>query len=332
MRWAVLMLWLCCALAAPAAAQGTLLDDGRWRVVGVADAAAPQIFVSVDGVPSGAFAALRFAYAGDAGFEEVLVLRGDGNIEPTLPGGVPGASASLGSYWDCEAGLVGPLRFVSLELPARSKKSGRLDLRGQLSNLDSLQSEKFRLRIRTPKPERLRLEFRYRLVTTRELCIDRDRRETEEEFHVVELAASFLGPGAHTNDLTRYVKDLRLDCDLFDCDVDKVTFCAPLANETGYVIDTPKRLDGRVLSLFHTSSAPEPTPTLELELRAPHPHNLKPQGFVTESSDPAERNVAFWADWVEVRGHYGARRTLANFHFALEAEPPRSPGCDRVQD
>jgi hypothetical protein len=33
-----------------------------------------------------------------------------------------------------------------------------------------------------------------------------------------------------------------------------------------------------------------------------------------------------------VNGHYGARKKLANFHFALEAEPPRSPSCDRVQD
>jgi hypothetical protein len=328
MRCTVLMLgW---ALSAPAAAQVTLLDDGRWRIVGVLDDAAPQIAVSVDDAPAGEFAALGFAYADDLAFHEVLVLRGDGSIEPALPGGVPGASASLGSYSDCERGPVGPLRFVSLELPARSRKSGRLDLRGQLSNLDSLQSDRFQLRIRPPKPERLRLEFRYRLLTTRDLCIDRS--DVEEAFHVVELAANFLGPAVHSNDLTRYVKDLRLDCDLFTCEIDKVTFCAPLVNETGTVLDTPRRLESRVLSLFHTSDAPAPTPTLELELRAPQPHNVKPQGFVTESSDPAERNVAFWAAWVEVHEHYGPRRKLASFNFALEAEPPRRPDCDRVQD
>jgi hypothetical protein len=329
MRWTVPL--LCCALAAPAAAQVTLLDDGRWQITGVADETAPQIAVSVDKVPSGSFAAVRFAHTDGAGFEEVLVLHGDGTIAPNLPGGVPGATASLGSYWDCERGLVGPLRFVSLELPARSKKSGRLDLRGELSNLDSLRSEKLKLRIRTPKPERVRLELRYRLRTTRELCVDRDRRDTFEEFHVVEFAANFLSPGLHTNDLTRYVKDLRFECDFLDCDVEKVTFCAPLENQTGYVIDNPKRLDDRVLSLFHTSNAPAATATLQLEARSPHPHNLKPQGFVTESSDPAGRNVAFWADWVEVDGRYASGRKLANFKFALEAEPPRNPGCDRRQ-
>lgn len=330
MRFLVLLLG--CALAAPAAAQLTLLDDGRWQITGEADGAAPQIAVSVDGVSAGAFATLRFTYAGDAGFDEVLVLRGDGTIEPSLPGGVPGATARLARYWDCERGLVGPLRFVSLELPARSKKGGRLDLRGRLSNLDSLESEKLKLRIRPPKPDRVRLEFRYRLRATRELCIDRERRETAEEFRVVELAAKFLGPAVHTNDLTRYVKNLRVECDLFDCDVEKITFCSPLANETGYVIDDPKRLDDRVMSLFHTSNAPAATPTLELELLSPRPHDLRPQGFVTGSSDPAERNVTFWANWVEVRGRYGAGRKLANFNFALEAEPPRSPGCDRTQD
>jgi hypothetical protein len=326
------LLLLGCALAAPAAAQVTLLDDGRWRVTGVADAGAPQVAVSVDDVPSGAFAALRFEYAGDSGLDEVLVLGGDGKIEPSLPGGVPGATATLGSYWDCERGLVGPLRFVSLELPARSKKSGRLDLRGELSNLDSLRSEKLKIRIREPKPSLLRLEFRYRLRATRELCIDLERRDTFEEFRVVELGASFLGPAVHTNDLTRYVKDLRFECDFLDCDVEKVTFCAPLVNQDGYVIDNPKRLDDEVLSLFHTSNVPAPTPTLELELRSPHPHDLKPQGFVTASSDPAQRNVAFWADWVEVRRRYAEGRKLANFKFALEAEPPRNPGCDRSQD
>jgi hypothetical protein len=330
MRGLVLMLG--CALAAPAAAQVTLLDDGRWRVTGIADDAVPQVSVSVDDAPAGNFAALHFAFAGGAGFEEVLVLRGDGTLAPALPGGVPGATATLGSYRDCERGLVGPLRFVSLELPARSKKSGRLDLRGQLSNLDSLESEKFKLRIREPKPDRVRLELRYRLRTLREVCIDRARRDTPDVFHVAELAASFLGPGVHTNDLTRYVKDLRFECDFLDCDVDKVTFCAPLVNQTGNVIDNPKRLDDRVLSLFHTSSAPAATPSLELELRSPHPHKLKPQGFVTESSDPAAQNVAFWADWVEVDGRYGDGRTLASFKFALEAEPPRDPSCDRRQD
>ena len=327
-----LALLLGCALAAPAAAQVTLLNDGRWRITGEADAGAPQIAVSVDEVTAGSFAGLRFAYAGDAGFEEVLLLRGDGTIGPRLPGGVPGATATLGRYWDCEQGLVGPLRFVALELPARSKKSGRLDLRGRLSNLDSLESEKLEVRIREPRSDRVRLEFRYGLRATRELCIDRERRDTVEEFRAVELAASFLGPGVHTNDLARYVKNLRLDCDFLDCDVEKISFCAPLVNQTGYVIDDPKRLDDRRLSLFHSSDAPAATPTLALELRSPSPHNLRPQGFVTASSDPAEMNVAFWADWVEVDGRYGAGRKLASFRFTLAAEPPRTPGCDRTQD
>lgn len=324
--WTVAL--LCCALAAPVSAQVLLLDDGRWEVRGFEDPGAAQIQIEVDGAPAGAFAALHFRFEGD----EVLVLRGDGNIEPMLPGGVPGATASLGRYWDCELGLVGPLRFVGLELPARSKKNGKLDLRGELSNLDSLVSEKLRLRIRPPKPDRLRLEFRYRLRTTRELCIDRDRRDTEEEFRVVELAARYGGPDAHTNDLTRYVRNRKLDCDIFDCDIDKITFCAPLVNETGYVIDKPRRLDSRTLSLFHTSNSPTASSTLELEIRKPKAHQIKPQGFVTESLDPLAANVAFWADWVEVKGRYGEGRKLGKFRFALEALPPRQPGCDRFQD
>jgi hypothetical protein len=324
--WVLALLYI--ASAAPVTAELLLLDDGRWQVHGVVEASAPRIQVQVDGTAAGEFAALRFRYRGD----EVLVLRGDGEIEPRLPGGAPGATASLGHYWDCERGLVGPLRFVSLELPARSKKNGKLDLRGELSNLDSLVSEKLRIRIRPPKPERLRLEFRYRLRTTRALCIDRERRETQEEFRVVELAARYLGPDSHTNDLTRYVRNRKLDCDIFDCDIDKVTFCAPLVNETGYVIEKPRRLDSRKMSLFHTSDMPTRSPTLELEIRKPRAHDIKPQGFVDESVDPQARNVAFWADWVEVKGRYREGRKVGKFRFALEALPPREPGCDRVQD
>jgi hypothetical protein len=326
------LLLLCSALAAPAAAQVTLLDDGRWRVTGVADAAAPQIAVSVDEVSAGSFAELRFAFSDGGGFDEVLVLRGDGALTPALPGGPPGASASFGSYWDCEAGLVGPLRFVSLELPARSKKSGVLDLRGELSNLDSLVSEKLKLRIRKPKPDKTRLELRYRLRTTRELCIDKARQDTAEEFHIVEFDANFLGPNVHSNDLTRYVKDLRFECDGLDCDVDRVSFCAPLVNQTGYVLDNPQRFEDERMWLFHTSDAPAATPTLLLELRKPSFRHAKPQGHVTESFDPTARNVQFWADWVKVNGQYGAGKKLSNFRFALEAEPPRDPSCDRTQD
>jgi hypothetical protein len=319
---------LCLALASPVSGQVSLLDDGRWEIHGLADAGAPQIQVQVDGSSAGHFAALRFRFLGD----EVLVLRGDGEIEPTLPGGAPGATASLGRYWDCDRGLVGPLRFVALELPARSKKNGKLDLRGELANLDSLVSEKLRIRIRPPKPERLRVEFRYRLRTTRALCVDRERRDTQEEFRVVELAARYLGPDAHTNDLTRYVRNRKLDCDIFECDIDKITFCAPLANETGYVIEKPRRLDSRKMTLFHTSDAPTRSATLELEIRKPRAHDVKPQGFVTESVDPTTPNVTFWADWVKVEGRYGEGRKVGKFRFALEALPPRQPGCDRVQD
>lgn len=321
--------WL--AFAAPAFADVTLLDDGRWRVIGVEDAGPPQIAASVDGVPAGSFSELRFLDAA-SGFAQVLALHGDGTLAPQVAGAPAGATATLGSYWECELGLIGPLRIVALDLPERSKKNGVLRLEGQLSNGDSLVSDELDVRIQPPHPERTQVELAYRLVATREICIDRERRDAPEEFHVVEIAAKFRGPGAHSNDLARYVRTLRLDCDLFDCDIDRISFCAPLENATGYVLDNPSRLDGRRLGLFHTSNVPEPTPTLGIEMRSPSPHSIAPQGFVTENADPDARNVAFWADWVDVRGRYADGRKLAWFRFMLEAEAPRAPGCDRVQD
>ena len=67
-------------------------------------------------------------------------------------------------------------------------------------------------------------------------------------------------------------------------------------------------------------------------MRKPHPRTIKPQGFVTETSDPSEHNVDVWADWVEIRGRTGADRKLGNFRFDLDVLPPREPGCDRFEN
>jgi hypothetical protein len=324
---------LCCLLAGPALADTTLFDDGRWRVVGV-DAGAERLPIAVTqgGTPLGSFAALRFFGSLDGAFVPALTLFAGGTLEPVLPPpGVPGATAVLARYSDCDTGLTPPLRFVALDLPEKAKR-GHFDVRGTLSNLDSLESEKLRLRLLTPKPERVRVELRYRLEATRDLCVDREQSDATDEFRAVELVTQYLSPQQQLSDLTRYVKDVELDCDFFDCDLDKVRFCAALENVTGPVIDSPKRLQGRDLDLLHSSSAPEPTPSLSLELRSPHPHEFRPQGAVTASDDPVARNVSFWADWVEVRHEYHAGKRVGKFRFALEAQAPRSRDCDRRQD
>jgi hypothetical protein len=332
-RWLPLLL---CVLAGPAFAgiDSTLFDDARWRVIGVDAGGEPNpIDVSTRDAALGAFAALDFQYDLGAGFVRVLSLAADGTIAPTLPPPAePGASAVLGRYFECDGGLTDALRFVALELPDRAK-GGDLELRGTLSNLDSLVSDKLRLRVSQPRSDRVRIELRYKLRAARDLCVDPERRETEEEFRIVELHSNFLSPAAHWNDLTRYVKAIDVDCDTFgDCDFDRRSFCAPLANETGYVIDSPNRLHSREIGLFHTSSSPDATPTLVIEAFSPSPHAIRPQGFVTASADPGASNVSFWANWTEVNREHRLGRTVGSFRFALEAEPPSNPGCDRRQD
>lgn len=323
---------LCCALASPALADTTLFDDGLWRVIGVEAGAEPlPIAVTQRGTLLGSFAALRFLYALDAGFAPVLTLFAGGALEPSLPPpGVPGATALLARYSDCDVGLTPPLRFVVLDLPEKGKRE-RFDLRGTLSNGDSLESEKLRIRLRAPKPDQVRVELRYRLVATRDFCVDRALQPATDEFRSVELVTQYLSPQQHLSDLTRYVKDVELDCDL-DCDLEKVWFCAALANESGPVIDTPKRLEGRRLELLNTTSAPEPAPTLSVELRSPKASAFKPQGSATASDEPAARNVSFWADWVDVRHENHVGKRVGSFRFALEARAPDSADCDRRQN
>ena len=331
MRIAVAL--LCWLLAAPALADVTLFDDGTWRVVGVEAGAEPlPIAVTQRGNPRGEFAALRILYAQGADFAPVLGLFAGGTLEPTLPPpGVPGATAVLARYSDCTAGLTPALRFVALDLPTKAKR-GRIDLRGTLSNLDSLESEKLRLRVFAPKPDHVRVELRYRLRATRDLCVDRAQSETTDVFRAVEFVSQYLSPQQQLSDLTRYVKDVDLDCGVLDCDLDRISFCAALENVTGPVIDNPKRLLDRHLELLHTTDAPEPTPSLSVELRVPKPHAFKPQGSATASSDPAARNVSFWADWVDVRHETRAGKRVGSFRFVLEARAPGSRSCDRRQD
>jgi hypothetical protein len=321
--------WL---LAAPALAGGgtTLFDDGAWRAVGVG---AGTMAVIGNGA-QGDFAALEFSYDLGAGFVPVLRLLDDGTLEPRLPPpGEPGTTAVLGRYFECDGGLTGPLRFVSLELPEKAKGSGLLELTGTLSNFDSLVSDKLKIRLPRPKDDRVRVELQYKLRATRDLCVDPERRDTQEEFRIVELRTRFLSPAAHLSDLTRYVKAIDLDCDSFgDCDFDRRSFCAPLENVTGYVIDAPNKLRDREIGLFHTSNAPDPTPTLAIEMYKPSASSVKPQGFVTQSADPNARNVAFWADWADVKREHRNGKTVGSFRFTLEAEPPRDPSCDRRQN
>lgn len=332
-RWLPLLL---CLLAPPAfaGADTTLFEDGPWRVIGVDAGAEPNpIDVSTQDAALGEFAALEFEYDLGAGFVRVLSLAADGTIAPTLPPpSEPGATAVLGRYFECDGGLTNALRFVALVLPDRAK-GGDLELGGTLSNLDSLVSDKLRLRVFQPRSDRVRVELKYKLRATRDLCVDPERRETEEEFRIVELHTNFLSPAGHWNDLVRYVKAIDVDCDAFgDCDADRRSFCAALENSTGYVIDAPKGLRSRELGLFHTSNAPDATPTLSIEAFSPSPRSIRPQGFATASGDPEASNVALWANWTDVKREHRLGRTVGSFRFALEAEPPSNPGCDRRQD
>jgi hypothetical protein len=335
-RWLLLAVCLALPASAGAGVSTVLFQDDRWRVEGVDPGAEPlPIAVSRDKVAVGDFSALEFWFDRGAGFQHFLTLFADGTIEPRLPAtGVAGATWVLGRYFECGGPLSDALRFTELELPKKSKggNNGYLRLRGALSNFDSLDGEKLKLYVLAPNDDRVRLLMRYRLRATRDVCVDPDRRDTEEEFRIVEMQSNYLSAGQHENDLARYVKGLEVDCDFFgDCDVDRISQCAPLANVTGYVIDQPKRLRDRQVQLFHTSSSPAATPSLYVEMYAPSPRAVRAQGFVTLSADPAERNVALWANWTDAKRQHKSGKKVGTFAFALEAEEPRNPGCDRTQ-
>ena len=260
----------------------------------------------------------------------MLTLLADGTIQPVLPApGVPGAVATLARYFECNTGLTDPLRFAALELPKKSNNDF-LKLKGTLSNFDSLVSDKLKLYVGRPESNLVQVQLQYKLKTTRDICVDQNRQNTQEAFRIVQLDSRFISSSNQLNDIARYTKNIDLDCDPF-CDLDRIRVCAPLTNTTGYLFDSPNRLADHLLELFHSTDAPEATPTLDVAMFSPGFNRVKPQGFVMQSSDPEALNVAVWADWVDVDKQYNANKTVGSFNFVIEAQKPSDPGCDRTE-
>ncbi len=327
------LLLLGCLLAAPALAGvgSELFNDGKWRVVGIPPGVEPPIAVTHDKTALGDFSALQFFFEKGGVFVLVLTLSADGAIQPSVPSGVPGGVATLARYFECETGLTDPLRFTAIELPKKTSNDF-MKLKGEASNFDSLVTDKLKIYVIRPEDNLMDVEFVYKLKTTRDICLDQNRDQTQETFRIAQLDSRFVSGANQLNDTARYTKNIDLDCDLFgDCDLDRIRVCSPISNTTEYLFDDPNRLADHRIELFHSTELPDPTPTLDLIMFNPGFNRVKPQGFVTQSADPFALNVSLWAYWVDVKQQYNANKTVGTFDFVIEADKPDVPGCDRTE-
>jgi hypothetical protein len=316
-------------------ADTNLFNDGTWIVDGATDPGPnpSDINIVTNGLPAGAFSELKFSYNIDgANFVRVFSIKGNGLLQPTLPPpGEAGGAFTIGSYWDCDQGFVGPMAVTEIALGGKPRGKRRLELRGKLSNINSMRADDLVLLFLPVETNSVRVDVHYKLRATRDFCVDRTDDDVQDEFRAVTMLANYLSAETNDNDLVRYQKVVDKFCVGSSCTVKKHSYCVALTNATGFIINNPRPLAEKTASLFHTQTAPRNTPSLHVSFRSPAKRQIKLQGSVVQSADPSDQNVQLWGNWVDVKRHYNGGQKIGNFRFTLKAEAPRSPNCDRTQ-
>ena len=312
-----------------ATADTNLLTSGEWAVDGTTDLEtnASLISVAVGRAAPVMVSELKFFFSFDGrNLVQVFSVTGRGTLRPSLPPpGEAGGAFQLGSYRDCEAGLVGPLAVTDIVLPTKVKKNGILQLSGALANGTSLRGDKFVMKFLPPQTNLVRVDVQCRLVATRDFCVDQSAAAEQDKFRTVTMTADYLSPTDYDSDLVRFVRTTEKTCfGLWGCYVRHQSDCVSLMNQVpGYLIDKPYPLGNPWLLLAHTTATPRVTPTLQVAIRAPS--GIRPQGYLDGAT------VEVWSNWAGVKKSYKARQTVMRLNCSLEATPPQSIGCDWVQ-
>ncbi len=329
-RLAILLgTWLLCAMSL--FGDTTLVSSDDWLIIGTTDSGPnpSDIAVTVDKHPAGTFSEIDFYYNYSTnGFVRVLSIKGNGALQPTLPPpGASGAAFYLTSYWDCDQGLMPSLSIAQLAF--KSKAKGKMvDVKGALSNFDSLEADDLKLRLFAPESDNVRVDVQYGARATRDICVDETRAESEENFRVASMASTYLSADEHASDLARYTKVVDKTCVFGHCVVERESVCVALQNLDGLLLPNPRRLGSSTMGLFHTNSVPVNTPNITIDFKSPSKGRIKPQGSVTASDDPEAENVSYWGNWSDVKPSYRAGKKVCKVRCTLEATPPREPSCD----
>ena len=329
-------LGICAVAGRQAFADTNLVDKDEWVIVGTDDAgpSPSDITMSVKGRPAGAFSELAVSYdVGGTGAVTVATIKGNGEIRFSLPPpGEFGGSFFTTGYWDCDEGFIPTMSITNLDVQLKGGKHARVQFKGRISNGTSMAAKDFTLVLFPPKSDSVRADVRYKLVATRDFCIDQTAHTNSADFPAVRLAANFLSASEQENDQTRYVKVVSKTCFFFGCITRKKTFCNDLVDQDGFIItNTPPRLGNNSIWLVHTQPSPRNTPTLRARFLTPAPGRFRPQGSVVASSDPTQQNVSFWANWIDAKAQYRNKHRIGNFHYLVEVAPPDALPCDVEQ-
>lgn len=316
----------------PADADTNLVNEKFWVIDGTDDLAtnASGITVTVNGQAMGAFTELAFSYNIDGtNVVPVGVVKGSGEIQMAVPTGPFGGSFFLTGYWDCDAGYVPTMLITNLDIRLKGGKTPVVEMKGQISNQVSMWAKDFELTMLVPKPELMEAELSYTLTATTNFCVDEIIHTNQDNFQVVRMASNYVSPETNENDVARFVKVTSHMCELEYCQTVRKSFCYALSNADGLVITNKAQgLGGNTIWLMNDGASSNSTPTLAVKFMNPSSGQIKPQGFLTASSDPTAENVSFWGNWYNVKGTYRAKKKISKVRYMLEVSTPTQLSCD----
>jgi hypothetical protein len=325
------MLWLIVALSARCAADTVLYNDGVWVVNGIDQAGTNlnRIAVSVGGEPAGSYTELAVFRSFGGGFPQVYSIKADGGLQPAVPAsGVLGGTFQLGGYSDCFAGKRLDLRFVTLNLQPNTTKFNSLVFNGVVSNGSTLQATDYCMTLSLPNDNTVRMDVRYALYATANLCVDQFEQQSGQGFLAVRIASNYISNQIMDNDGMRVKGFLGPFCDCCGCWWERGYICANFTNQTGSVLPYPAAMAGSRLLMLHRQVGPNNTAALSIDLKSPSRSGCTVQGSTVLSDDPSTNNVEIWINWDKAKPQYAVGQKVRTFRFRFEAEVPQPERCD----
>jgi hypothetical protein len=203
-----------------------------------------------------------------------------------------------------------------------------LVFKGKVSNFVSMAAKDFTITMYPPTLDSFRANVTYTLVATTNFCIDQVTHTNQDDFEVARMASNYVSTNVNENDETRYIKQTAHDCYVYFCTTRTKSYCNTFTNADGFVIDDPPRLGQSVVNFVHTEDLPAETPTLTIRFVTPPSGRIRPQCYLTPSTDPTAQNVSLWGNWIDARPRYRNRQRISRFSYTLEVDSPQAVPCD----
>jgi hypothetical protein len=312
-------------------ADTVLYNDGVWIVNGIdAGTNLDYIEVSVGGQPVGSFTELTVQRFFAGGLPLIYSIQADGALQPAVPPtGALGGAFHLTSYWDCYLGQQPDARIISLNIQPNSKNFNYLKFNGVLSNGTTLQATDLKMKLYLPNDSTVRLDVRYKLYATFNICIDPSHQQAGEGFQVARMASNYISTQVKDNDGANVKGFVGPVCGCCGCKWQKGGVCANFTNETGYIYPYFVWMANTQALMLHSLAGPRNTAALRIGIKKPSRKNCGVDGYTVFTTDPTEDNVTLWVNWQTAKPSYGAGQKVQAVRLTLDALLPQPVvSCD----